>query len=122
MVDTLRASGGIVCPHIMNLRLLAAWTAQHDNGWTTYAIERGDGAFCGGAAPTDVNGARLEYVEDGPEHAKIAAEFDLKQKTGHERCSDGCSGWQLHTHEVDVRDERSTENRRSNHAPPDAFE
>ena len=103
---------------MMNIRLLTAWTARHDNGWTTYACERPDGVFSAGAAPTGENGARLEYVEDGPEHAKLAAEFDLKQKTGHEQCSAGCSGWQVHTHEVDVWDERSTDNRRSKHAPP----
>ena len=113
-----RQQGGGAYSYMVNMRMLIVWTARHDNGWTTVAFERDDGEFCAGAAPPGVNGVRLEYVEDGPEHAKIAAEFDLKQKTGHERCSANCSGWEAHTHEVDIWDERSTENRRSGHAPP----
>lgn len=82
-------------------RALAVWTAAHDNGWTTNALENLDGTFSAWAAPDPATVA-IDYIEDGPEHAKIAAEYALRQKTGHTRCSAGCSGWQLHFHEVEL--------------------
>lgn len=102
----------------MNLRLITRWNARHDNGWTTYVLERSDGAFCGGAAANDANPIVLDRVEWDLDAAKTAAESALKDKTGHAQCSATCTPWEAETQEVDVWDERSTENRRSKHAPP----
>jgi hypothetical protein len=72
-------------------RTLPVWRATHDNGWITTAAENADGTYSAWAAPADGSIA-LDYLEDGPEHARIAAEYALKRKTGH-RCPAECSGW-----------------------------
>ena len=94
-------------------RVVVLWRAQHDNGWSTYATERPlEGTFGVGIAPEGASQVFLQHSEDDAERAKIAADFLLKQKTGHDRCSAGCSGWQVQTRIADVRDERSTANRK----------
>ena len=81
-------------------RVLAIWTATHDNGWTTTAAENADGTYSAWAAPADWSVVLRDYLEDSPEHARIAAEYALKQKTGHE-CSEQCSGWTYHEHAIE---------------------
>ena len=90
-------------------RPLAVWTNVHDNGWVANAVEMPDGTFAAwaaadattsgtpGAAPIRFS---VDYVEDGPENAKRAAQFALERKSGHTRCSPNCSGWQIHFHAV----------------------
>lgn len=85
----------------MQPRQMALWSATHDNGWETTAAENVDGTFSAWAAPIDQT-VPVDYVEDGPENAKRAADFVLRRKTGHDHCSDKCSGWTLHTHTISV--------------------
>jgi hypothetical protein len=80
-------------------RSLAAWTAAHDNGWTTGATENPDGTFAAWATQTgDTAPITAEYIEDGLENAMRAAVYALEQKTRHPQCSPRCSGWRMHTH------------------------
>ena len=39
-----------------------------------------------------------DYIEMDDMSAKAAAEFALREKSGHYDRSAGCSGWELHTH------------------------
>jgi hypothetical protein len=56
-------------------RPLAAWTATHDNGWTTGATENPDGTFAAWTTPPDHRGPiPAEYIEDSPENGMRAAE------------------------------------------------
>ena len=80
-------------------RPLAVWTNIHDNGWVAHAVENPDGTFAAWAAPDATGTAVADYVEDGPENAKRAAEFALTQKSGHQQCSPSCTGWQVHFHD-----------------------
>ena len=73
---------------------MAVWIAEHDNGWITAVIENLDGTYSASAAPTKEQAA-IDYLKDDPEHARIAAEYALKRKTGHQ-CSERCSGWTRH--------------------------
>lgn len=57
-------------------------------GWTV--------AYAASAAP-DSGPLRVAYVEDGPKHARIAAEFALKEKTGHARCTGAPAGRTMST-------------------------
>jgi hypothetical protein len=82
-----------------NGRPLAVWTNVHDNGWVANAVEMPDGLFAAWAA-SDATTTSIDYLEDGPENAKRSAEFALKRKSGHTRCSPGCSGWRVHFHET----------------------
>jgi regulation of enolase protein 1 (concanavalin A-like superfamily) len=84
--------------------MLVAWTAHHDNGWVTTVLETPSGTFSAWVA-REGEALSVDYAEEGPENAKIAAEFALKSKTGHAECSPQCSGWQLHTHELRVSDD-----------------
>jgi hypothetical protein len=77
-------------------RALAIWTSVHDNGWVANAVERPDGTFAAWAASDATT--YVDYVEDGPENAKLAAEFALRRKSGHEQCSPLCLGWRVHFH------------------------
>jgi hypothetical protein len=79
-------------------RALAIWTSVHANGWVANAIERPDGTFAAWA--TNDATADVDYVEDGPENAKRAAEFALARKSGHDQCSPLCLGWRVHFHEL----------------------
>jgi len=83
--------------------MLVAWTAQHDNGWVTTVLETPSGSFSAWVA-REGEASSVDYAEDGPEHAKRAAEAALKIRTGHAECSNQCSGWTLHTHEVHLED------------------
>jgi len=85
-----------MCPD----RILGVWTATHHNGWITTAAENPDGTYSAWAAPEGQT-VPADYLEDGPEHARIAAEYALRQKTGHQ-CSDQCSGWTFHEHVIDT--------------------
>ena len=76
-------------------RLLAVWRNRHDNGWSSNVSENEDGTFSAWATP-DNAWAVVDYVEDGPENAKRAADYALARKSGHEECSPQCSGWYVH--------------------------
>ena len=39
-----------------------------------------------------------DYIEMDDVSAKAAAEFTFREKSGHDHCSAGCSGWELNTH------------------------
>lgn len=80
-------------------RVLAAWTALHDNGWITAVVENPNGTYSAWAAP-NADVVSVDYMEDTPEHAQIAALFALRRKSGHAECSPQCSGWEMHTHEL----------------------
>jgi hypothetical protein len=73
---------------------------RHDNGWTTYVTGSPDGTFQASAAPAGSLGLLIQYVEMDEPTAKAAALYSLAEKTGHSACSDGCSGWELHTRRV----------------------
>lgn len=79
-------------------RRLLVWRARHDNGWSTVVAEQPDGTFIAWAGQGDVIG--VDYVEDGPEHAQAAALFALNRKSGHVACSNRCTDWEMHTHQV----------------------
>lgn len=80
-------------------RVLMAWTAHHDNGWVTTVLETPSGTFSAWVA-REGEASSVDYAGDGPDGAKLAAESALRARTGHDACSAGCSGWQLHTHEI----------------------
>ena len=79
-------------------RPLAIWTNIHDNGWVTNAVENPDSTFAAWATLETTATAVADYVEDGLENAKCAAEFALARKSGHRQCSPRCTGWQVHFH------------------------
>jgi hypothetical protein len=81
--------------------MLAAWTAYHDNGWVTTVLETPSGTFSAWLA-REGEALSVDYSNEGPDDAKAAAEQALKTRTGHGQCSDKCSGWTLHTHELNV--------------------
>ena len=76
----------------------SVWTATHDNGWTTGVTTKPDGTFAAWLTRESTGPVIPDYIEDSPENAMRAAEYALRQKTGHATCSSTCSGWQLHTH------------------------
>lgn len=80
-------------------RVVSVWSAVHDNGWVTKAVEIPDGRFAAWAAPDD-RATTPAYIEDGPENAKNAAEFALRETSGHSTCSARCTGWQLEQHRM----------------------
>ena len=79
-------------------RPLTIWTNLHHNGWITNAAENADGTFAAWAAPEATVVLVADYIEDGPENARRAAEFALKQKSGREQCSSSCTGWSVYFH------------------------
>jgi hypothetical protein len=79
-------------------RSLAVWEARHDDGWITIVMEQPDGTFVAWAGQGDSIG--VDYVEDGPEFARAAALFALKRKSGHDRCSAGCTDFEMRTHTI----------------------
>ena len=85
-------------------RVMCLWTAVHDNGWVTKAVENPDGSYSAWATTDPDALGPVDFVEDGPENGKRAAEYALRQRTGHEHCSDACSGWTVHTHLMIVSD------------------
>jgi hypothetical protein len=74
-------------------RQLEVWTAMHDNGWETRAVENPNGTYGAWVQPEGTVAPGPEYVEMDAENAKRAAEFALARKTGHRQCSSACSGW-----------------------------
>jgi hypothetical protein len=46
-----------------------------------------------GASPPEADPIVLDYIEDCERHARAAADFALRKKTGHTDCSPTCSGW-----------------------------
>ena len=82
----------------MPTRAFAVWIATHHNGWITTAAENADGTYSAWAAPIDST-PTVDYLEDGAAHARIAAEYALTRKTGHQ-CSEQCSGWTVHEHVI----------------------
>jgi len=84
----------------------------HDNGWLATASENLDGTFSAWAAPDAPDAA--DYIEDCPENAMRAAEFALRQKSGHERCSKLCTGWRQHHRELDANARTTIEGSPSN--------
>ena len=75
-------------------RALAVWTNVHDNGWVATAAETPDGTYAAWAAP-DATAMAVDYVEDGRENGKRAAEFALARRSGHDQCSSICTGWRV---------------------------
>ncbi len=86
-------------------RVLVAWTAHHDNGWVTTVLETPAGTFSAWVA-REGEASSVEYAGDGPEDAKLAAEAALRTRTDHLACSERCSGWRLHTHEIQTQGEQ----------------
>jgi hypothetical protein len=103
-----RGSG--IAEHGKPHRLMAVWTATHDNGWLTSVVENPDGTFAAWAAP-DGESAGLYTIKTDVDGGKASAEGALRRLTGHEGCSGSCSAWQLRTYAV--FDRRKAESRAS---------
>jgi hypothetical protein len=80
-------------------RLMAVWTARHDNGWVTSVVENPNGSFAAWAAPDGEGGGVYSIVEEA-EDGKKAAVASLRRETGHTGCSRRCTGWSLKTYAV----------------------
>jgi hypothetical protein len=89
------AGGTHGIPH----RLMAVWTARHDNGWVTSVVENPNGSFAAWAAP-DGEGGGVYSIVDEAEDGKTAAAATLVRETGHTGCSRRCTGWSLRTYAV----------------------
>ena len=85
-------------------REISVWTATHDNGWITKAVENPDGSYAAWATKEPDALGPVDYVEDGLEKGKRAAECALRQRTGHERCTGACSGWTMPIYQTIVSD------------------
>jgi hypothetical protein len=81
-------------------RQLVYWSARHDNGWVTSVLENPDGTYAAWAAE-DSTLASVDYIETDAETAMRAAEYALRTKSGHQRCSRECSTWEMQTHQLD---------------------
>ena len=81
---------------IPEVRHLVVWEAQRDNGWMTLVIEQRDGTFIAWAGADEAVG--VDYLEDCPQHAEVAAMFALKRKSGHAECSDRCSTFEMRSY------------------------
>jgi len=82
----------------MTANALTSWFARHSNGWVTFAELRPDGTWVAWAVADGELASGPDYIEMDDVSAKAAAEFALREKSGHDRCEVGCSGWVLHTH------------------------
>jgi hypothetical protein len=80
---------------------LRSWIARHDNGWITLVEERPNGTWGAWAHPEGAPVLDPDYIEMDDLSAQAAAEFALREKSGHDQCAAGCSGWELHTHSTD---------------------
>jgi hypothetical protein len=89
-------SGGT---HGIPNRLMAVWTARHDNGWVTSVVENPNGSFAAWAAPDGEGGGVYSIVEEA-EDGKKAAAASLVRETGHATCSRRCAEWSLRTYAV----------------------
>ena len=103
-----RGSG--ITEHGKPHRLMAVWTATHDNGWLTSVVENPDGTFAAWAAP-DGDAAGVYTVQPDVEGGKMSAEGALRRHTGHDGCSEACTTWQLRSYAV--FDRRKNESRAS---------
>ena len=74
-----RTGSGIV-EHGKPHRLMAVWTAAHDNGWVTSVVENPDGTFAAWAAP-DGEGAGVYTIQADVDSGKAAAEAALQRHT-----------------------------------------
>jgi hypothetical protein len=83
-------------------RPLASWIARHDNGWITLVEDRGDGTWAAWALPEGTPVSGPDYIEMDDVSAKAAAEFALRQKSGHTDCSANCSFWAPHSHSTNA--------------------
>ena len=90
-------------------RMMAVWTATHDNGWLTSVVENPDGTFAAWASP-DGESAGVYTIQADVDRGRSAAESALRRLAGHEACSDGCTVWQVRTYAVFDR-RRKTESR-----------
>ena len=79
-------------------RLMAVWTARHDNGWVTSVVENPNGSFAAWAAPDGAGGGVYSIVEEAEDGKKTAA-ASLVRETGHS-CSHRCAEWSLRTYAV----------------------
>ena len=91
--------GSGILEHGKPHRLMAVWTAAHDNGWVTSVVENPDGTFAAWAAPDGEN-AGVYTIEPDVDRGKTAAEAALERHTGHDGCSNGCSLWEVRTYAV----------------------
>jgi hypothetical protein len=80
-------------------RLMAVWTARHDNGWVTSVVENPNGSFAAWAAP-DGEGGGVYSIVDAADDGKKAATASLRRDAGHTDCSGNCTGWSLRTYAV----------------------
>ena len=103
-------TGSRIMEHGRPHRLMAVWTATHDNGWLTSVVENPDGTFAAWAAP-DGECAGVYIVTPDVAAGKMSAEGALRRHTGHDGCSDACSTWQLRSYAV--FDRRRNESRAS---------
>ena len=71
-------------------RMMAVWTAGHDNGWVTSVVENPNGSFAAWAAP-DGQGGGVYSILDEAEEGKRAATASLRRDAGHTDCH-----WSLH--------------------------
>ena len=55
-------TGSGIAEHGKPHRLMAVWTAAHDNGWVTSVVENPDGSFAAWAAP-DGEGAGVYTIQ-----------------------------------------------------------
>jgi hypothetical protein len=90
-----RAGGLHGRPH----RMMAVWTARHDNGWLTSVVENPNGSFAAWAAPEGESGG-VYSIQEEAEAGKEAAAAALGRESDHTECSDACSAWTLQTYAV----------------------
>jgi hypothetical protein len=74
-------------------RRLVVWEAHHDNGWTTSVREQLSGLFL--LELHHDRTAGFTWEEQTLADAHLTAVAALERKTGHAKCSPGCSGWVL---------------------------
>jgi hypothetical protein len=86
----------VVAP--MSADALTSWFARHSNGWVTFAELRPDGTWAAWAVPDGDAPTSPDYIEMDDVSAKAAADYALREKSGHVRCDSECAPWELHTH------------------------
>lgn len=74
-------------------RSLVVWEARHDNGWSTVVAEQKGGKFAAWA--TNGENTQIDFTGTNVAHASAAALAALRRKSGHRRCSMGCSDWAI---------------------------
>jgi hypothetical protein len=92
-------------------RLMAVWTARHDNGWLTSVVENPNGSFAAWAAPEGESGG-VYSIQEEAEAGKEAAAASLRRESDHTECSDACSAWAVQTYAVFDRRESVGRNAR----------